>query len=421
MADIKIKTPVSDTGTIHVDDSTNSVDHSAINSKTDSPGDDSVIDNKVDDKMEDNASTSKESDESIIIDDKAYKLDKEGNAISDDGEVFMSKDELDKLSEVEPPSTDDVDVSIDDLEKTSGIELLDPDGNKITYDFTLEGLAKREKDIKEFGYKEGSNTALKEFFSANPDLYKAFVYKSKKGTLEGFSNEPYYKTIQLDVNNEDQLMNLIIEAEVKKGSSIERAKSIAKFFKAENKLEDEGKEAHNYLISLEDKEINEFESQRLQQEKEELEYQKKYFGTYFDEKGKEVIVGNEGSIYNKIVTKGKFGNFVIPQEGIKVTTPDNKVKTLSRKQIYDYISLPVTREGYTQAQLDDMKRLNNQDNLLYQYLLNLTGNNIGQLLQRKVLEEKSKDIKRRLQTKKSDSTSSPSESNKNKQLKVPVR
>lgn len=370
------------------------------------------------DQEKDINSDAQDAKEAVVIDDKEYNLDEEGNAVLEDGSVFKTKEELEALENADTDE-DKIDVSIVDLETLSGIEIKDSDGNKVDFEFTLDGLAKREQAIKQLGLKEGVNTAITDFFNANPDLYKAYLYKSKKGTLEGFSNEPFYKSIQVDTENEDQLMNFVIEAEIKKGSSPDRAKSIANFFKAENKLEEEGAEAHKYLVSLEEKEFNEFEKTRTENEQRELENQKKYYGTYFDENGKEVVVDAPGSVYDKVVKKGQFGNFVIPQDGVKVKSTDGKTTTLSRKQIFDYISRPVTKEGYTQAQLDDMKRLSNMDTLLYQYMMNLTGSNINQLLERRVLEEKSKVIKKRLQTK-STSDSKPNTST-SKHIKVPVK
>jgi len=415
MNEIKIKPPVTDTG---LDDKPKGdtppaepTGPSGVTGDTTPPADEGI------DKTP----------EVVVIDDNEYTLNESGDAVDKDGKVFKTKSELEELEEDDDPSTKDgetpsgkkEDVSISDIERLSGIEVF-KDGKKVEYDISLEGLAKREKDIKELGLKEGQDTAIKQLFNSNPDLYKAFLYKNKKGTLDGFTNEPFYQSVQLDKENEDQLFTFIVDAEVKKGSTPERAKSIAKFFKAENKLEEEGEAAYNYLVTQEKTETESYAKQEEQQKKNRIKKESEFFGTYFDETGKEVVVNKEGSVYNKIVEKGTFGNFVIPESGLKVKTSEGSSKTLTRKEVYDYISRPVTKEGYTQAQIDEMTRMGSMDAMLYQYMLNLTGNDINQLIQRKVLEEKGELIKKRLTTKSKTTQSHSKPDTKNKKLKVPI-
>jgi len=420
--EVKIKTPVTDTG---VDDKTTDTTSKQEEPKVGEPTGPVGNTGEADDTSDKDTSETKEV---VVIDSNEYTLNESGDAVDKDGNVFKTKSELEELSEEddksEPddsksPSGEERDVSISDIEKMSGIEVY-KEGKKVEYDVSLEGLAKREQDIKTLGLKEGEQSAIKQFFNSNPDLYKAYLYKSKKGSLDGFSNEPFYQSVELDTENEEQLFNFIVDAEVKKGSDPERAKSIAKFFKAENKLEDEGKAAYEYLTNQEKTEIDSFAKQEENQKKEQIKKETEFFGTYFDESGKEVIVNNEGSVYNKIVEKGSFGNFVIPEGGLKVKKGDGTEQTLSRKEIYDYTSKPVTKEGYTQAQIDEMKRMGNTDALLYQYILNLTGNDVSQLIERKILEEKGKMIKKRLVTKPTTSKSHSKPDKDNKKLKLPV-
>ena len=370
-------------------------------------------------------------DEVVEVDGTEYKINADGDAVGEGGKIFMKKEELDELEKgsseeekpkEEKPKQDDTDVTIEDLEKLSGIIITDESGKKVVHDFTLEGLAEREARIKELGLKEGVSQTLQEFFNNNPDLYKAYIHKQNKGTLEGFTNEPVYSQIELDETNEQQLFDLIVEAEVKKGSSVERARSIAKFFKAEDKLAEEGKTAHAYLADIEKRTIDKFkkDQDRVKQEKKQEEAQ--FFGTYFNENGKEVVVGGENTIYGKVVEKGKVGNFVIPQSGIKVKVGE-ETKVLTRRDIFDYMSKPVNNQGQTQAQIDLAKRFKDMDVLLESYLLNLTNNDVGTLVERKVLEEKSKNIKRRLSTGSKTGTGasdSPSR-DKDKRIKIPIR
>ncbi len=415
MAEIKIKTPVTDSGIEDVKETPPATDEK-IEEPTGSDESGKTTDEGI-------------KEEIISIDDVEYKLNENGDAVDKDGNVFKTKEELDKLEEGkdeegegkdESPGGETEDVSISDIEKLSGIEVY-KEGKKIEYDVSLEGLAKREKDIKELGLKEGEEAAITNFFNSNPDLYKAFLYKNKKGSLEGFTNEPFYQSVELDNDNEEQLFNFIVDAEVKKGSTPDRAKSIAKFFKAENKLQEEGEAAYNYLVTQEKNETEGFKKQEQKQKQERLKREKEFFGTYFDESGKEVVVNTEGSVYNKIVEKGKFGNFAIPESGLKIKNKDSTITTLNRREVYDYISKPVTKEGYTKAQIDEINRMSTMDSMLYQYLLNMTGNDISQFIERKVLEEKGKQIKKRLVTKSTASQPHSKSQDTGKKIKLPVQ
>ncbi len=417
MTEIKIKTPVTDTG---IDDEGKAPENTGDAPVETKPKTDDAPDDKPDDTP-----PKTETEEVIVVDDVEYTLNENGDALDKDGNVFKTKEELEELEkggedDDDPTGGKTEDVSIEDIEKLSGIEI-HKDGKKVDYDISIEGLAKREQDIKEKFIKEGQTAAINEFFNTNPDLYKAYLYKSKKGSLDGFSNEPFYQSVKLDQDNEEQLFNFIVDAEVKKGSTPDRAKSIAKFFKAENKLQEEGESAYNYLVNLEKSESEGFKKQEQKQIQERIKREKEFFGTYFDETGKEIIVNVENSVYDKIVKKGKFGNFAIPESGLKVKNKDGTIATLSRKEVYDYVSKPVSKEGYTQAQVDEMNRMGNMDSMLYQYLLNMTNNDINQFIQRKILEEKGKTIKKRLSTKSTASQPHSRSQDTGKKIKLPVQ
>ena len=365
-------------------------------------------------------SSGNDNEQSVEIDGTDYKLDENGNALDKDGNVFKTKEQLEELEENGGGAGDEDEVSIKDIEKASGITITGEDGKEVEYDMTVEGLAKREKDIKQLGIKEGSTAAINNFFKSNPDLYKAYMYKSQKGSLDGFSNTPYYQSIELDKNNEDQLFNFIIEAETKRGKTPERAKAYAEFIKNNNELAEYGEESFNYLKDLEQKEFESFEQDRIEKQKEQAKKEVEFYGTYYDESGKEVVANVENSVYDKIVNKGSVGKFAIPEEGISIKT-DKGQKKLSRKDIFDYISKPV-ENGNTQAIIDEYKNLQNMDTLLMRYISNLTGNDFSSLIEREMLKQKNKNIKKRLTTKPTNNGSGSKEKHAtNQRVKLAVQ
>jgi len=402
---IKVKLPLSDnTPPVEgaVDDTTQTASV---------PGDTTVDDTSTD--ASDDTSTTTTDDvevEQIEIDGNTYNLDSNGNAIDETGKVIMTADDIANNG------NDDTSISVDDIEQMSGIQLKDSDGNKIVFDLTVEGLAKREKLIQDSSIEQGRNSAITEFFQANPDLYKVFLHKQKTGTIENYQAEPVYSGMTLDVNNEDQLKSMIIAARIKKGDDADTANSYAEFCKVQNILQKQGESSYNYLKSLEDKDQNDYQQQTAVAKQKAIESDSKYYGTYYDDNGKEIIVNTPGSIYNKIVTQGKFGNYVIPENGISIKQGD-KVVTVSRRQIFDYVATPV-KDGRTQAQIDAATKYQDIDFMLQQYLLNLTGNDLSVFIERRVLEKKAQTIKKKIIT--SSNSGNANSGGGNKKIILPV-
>jgi len=308
--------------------------------------------------------------------DVKYVVDAEGNATLD-GKVVYTKAELVTLEE----GADD-DMTIELLEKTSGIEVLDETGKKITYELTLEGLAKRESDIKALGLKEGQTVAIEKFFESNPDLYDAFVYKQTYGTFDGFTNHVDYSKVVLVADNTDQLYDIIYKAELEKGNTPAKAKRYADLSKNDESLLVDATEALSFLSTSQSKIVTAKQAESQAVIQAEAEAENKYYGVAYAEDGKEVILDVKDSVYDIVVKTGKIGDLSIPLEGLKVKGKDGKVIVATRKQIFDYISVPVAENHgvvYTQAQLDDINRTNDKSELVLRYIGNLLGNDISQL------------------------------------------
>lgn len=379
-------------------------------------------DKKDKDSKNDKDSKEDEDDvELILVDNKEYKLDKYGNALKDDGSIFMSKEELDKLEKVDVKSEDESNegstLNVEDIEKYSGIELFDKEGNKIIYENTVEGIAKREADIKEHFLNEGKTSSINEFMENNPDIYRMVSYKDKHGTLEGYKEGIDYSKVVLDKTNEQQLSDIIIEAQLKKGDSIDRAKKILGYIKADGKLFEEAEESQQFLIDIDQKEKITERNEQQKKINDQIKQVENYYGFTYNEKGEEVPLNIEGSVYDTIINKGQVDDLVIPTDGIKVKS-DGKVKNHSRKDILRYIST-VVDNGFSQAQIDEQKRLSNSNKRLKQYIYNLTGGDISSLVNVAKKRDRVKDIKARLTTK--QSSSHTSNASTTKQVKLPIR
>lgn len=320
-----------------------------------------------------------------------FNLNDTGDAIDAEGKVIYTAAQLKEFEEPEKEVN-----SIEDISKLSGIVILSEDGIPKVYENTVEGFAQREADIKRLGYQEAAEKALESFFAENDDLAAMAKYKKTYGTLEGFNNHVDYTKLVLDKDNTEQLYDIIIKAELKKGTSIDRAKRIADFAKADNSLFIDAQESHTYLKTIQESEF----AQAIAKEKAELdaaiEVDNNYFGIAY-ENGKEKILNVENSIYDLVVNKGTFGGLTIPIEGITIKDPKGTPKHFTRRQIFDYISIPVAEidgELYSQAQIDEIKRTSNKEELIATYMRNLTGGNLDTLISTSKLKDKADQIRK---------------------------
>ena len=333
---------------------------------------------------------------SIIIADEAgteitYNLNEAGDALDVDGKVIYTADQIKGFEEPNVELN-----SIEDISKLSGIVILGEDGTPKKYENTIEGFAQREADIKRVGYQEAAEKALEAFFAENDDLAAMAKYKNTYGTLEGFNNHVDYTKLVLDKDNVDQLYDVIIKAELKKGTSIERAKRIADFAKADNSLFVDAQESHTYLKTIQEAETTQANARQKAELDAAIEVDNKYFGIAY-ENGKEKVLNVENSIYDLVVNKGTFGGLTIPIEGITIKDPKGDSKHFTRRQIFDYISLPVAEidgELYSQAQIDEIKRTANKEELIATYMRNLTGGNLDTLINTSKLQSKADQIRK---------------------------
>jgi len=303
------------------------------------------------------------------------------------------------------------------IQRYSGIELLDETGTPIEFENTVKGIAKREAFIKDMAEKQGRELAINELFESTPVIKDVLQYVKKNGSLEGFKPATDYSKVTLSKDNEDQLTNIIIEAELLKGNTLDKAKKYIDFYKADNQLYEEAIEAKNFIVSQKQAQ----EQARVQSEQESEAKRRKeireYYGIDYDKNGKEVVVNNEGSLYNKIVSKGTVGEFVIPEVGIKVTTPDGTLKTLTRRDIFNYIALAVDENGNSQADLDEIKYMSSTDNRIKRALFNLTAGDISALIPQAIANKKIKEVKRFITSAKPNTASKGSSTGA---LKTPV-
>lgn len=326
--------------------------------------------------------------------DTEFTLDAEGNALDASGKVVYTAAQIKEFSEEEDTNNGS---QLSAIVALSGVKVLNPDGTEKVYEDTVEGFAQREVDIKQLGYTEGASKAMDLFFKNNPELKSMYDYKRVNGSLENYSSFVDYSAIKLDSQNEGQLIDMIVAAEVAKGTTRERALRIANLSKMDNTLLVDAQDSQKYLVDSQAASIKRVEEQEAAAIQAEIEKEQKLFGIAYDEKGNAKVLNIEGSIYDMVVTKGKVGSITIPKDGVSVKQTDGTIKQFSRNEIFDYIYVPkveIDGEYYTQAQVDEYKRTLKADELVATYIRNLLGGDIQSLVRTAARQSKADEVRK---------------------------
>jgi hypothetical protein len=296
----------------------------------------------------------------LIIAEKEYKIDADGNAVHADG----TKIEKDKLLEMlkenvqQPTLSDDV---IADIAKVDGYDLQDENGNPLTFDATPEGIAKRTQYIVENEVAKRTENVVQDFLSKTPELNSAFQYLRTHGSLEGFANHVDYATVTLDKDDKQQLRELVISDMVGVGKSRQEAEDYAKFVEANNKLFDT---ADLVLKKKQEAQIKE-QADADAREAKQREDAERYFQEVQDKA-------------KAVVTDGKILDYQLPLN-LRIKGDDGTIKTVPRAEFEKYLFEPVTPEGYTMAQVKRMEYNKSIDNLIFDDLLMFLGMDTNQL------------------------------------------
>jgi hypothetical protein len=275
----------------------------------------------------------------VEIDDKKYKLNKEGNAVDETGKVIKSKADLIALTlaqeEVEPELN-----YISEIQKATNITLLSDNGQPIAYENTLQGLAQREQDVFKEGSKIGRVQYEQELLGRFPILNSIIEHLTINGSLNGFTEDVDYSKIAIG-DDEAQHIDIFTKAKLAQGMPKAEIDDLVKYYKEDKKLKGAAETGLTFLrTNQESKATTRATQVATAKAKQELE-QTKYW--------------NE--VHSVLQTKKLNVNdktFVIP-EVIKIKDGD-KVVTKTLKDFQDYIEKPLNFniEGtiYTMTQLE---------------------------------------------------------------------
>ena len=342
-----------------------------------------------------------------------YKLDKDGNALNTDGTVFKSKTDIDALLSASAPENT-LDIKVEDIAKLSGINPLNDRGEALTFEPTVEGLAQREVAIAQQSGDAGYEQAINDLYATYPQVPQLIKHIQLYGNLDNFGKSVSYSDIKLDKDNKEQHKNIIIEAEILAGKDLEDAKELADMYVANATSYKQAEKAHKYILGKES-ERDAIANAEIQSRQEIAQREAEaFYGVTRTKEGKLVALPNEDTIYDKIVNKGKIGEFTIPATGLTVNI-DGKQQKLSRADLFNYMSVIDNNIGTTRAMAMEQTYLRDKDKYILHYLGILTGYNYSELIKDAVGIEKINNI-RRIRIKE---TTTPTDNTKGLKVKMP--
>lgn len=336
----------------------------------------------------------------IYIDDKPYKLDANGNAVNEDGSIFKKADEVQELLDQQ-----DNPLNIKAIQELSNIVIKDESGKPIEYENTPEGLAKYVLDVRNYGAATSSDSYLQQYLEKYPWIGSAMRYYDENGNLDGFGKREDYSKVQIDEENKDQHSSIIIAGKIAKGETPEEAKRLAKFYADDGRSAEVAKAELKYLQNKQKQEDDVNSQSIAEQYRNQLEEAKKTWGVYIDEDGSIKATDDKGTIYDKIVRqktiKTNSGKEIKLPAVIKRTV-NNKVITSEPKDFFNYVyqvknyNIDGQIVQMTQYDYDDyMENKDNYvDNTLIKALQKFTGKNHEDIINNFVKQQEVNKIKK---------------------------
>lgn len=313
----------------------------------------------------------------IEIGDDSYTVDKEGNLVDKDGNIFKeAKDVQEFLKGFDVDNSDsDEELNIDNIQKALGIELTDDNDQPIQFENTIEGVKSYVNSVIEAQKKDVAEAAIAAVFTKYPIVEQFLNYYIANGeSYEGFGQTPDRSNITIDDNNEAQQENIIRTA-WKERNMAGDVESYIQYLKASNILAATARTELKALQESDKQKRDEYEKEAKRVEEEKAKSLKEYWDG----------VAN-------VITSRKIAGYEIPEQIL--ITRDGKKLTATPKDFFNYV-YQVDKDGKSAYAKDFAKLTPEQkrDDEILRAFLTFTGGTYANLIDMAIKEEKIKTLK----------------------------
>lgn len=300
----------------------------------------------------------------ITIDDAAYTIDENGNAIDSNNQIKFTVDEIKAMLD----NNDDSSI-IDTLIGNFG-EIKDEAGNVMQFEDTPEGVNSLVETIITSKAEEIGNQAILNLFEAYPVLETIVNYIDVNGSLEGFNNKIDRSGITLDADNEAQLLQVCREYYNSIGFDGD-IDNLLNYYKDSGVLLTEAQKSLDKLVAADEAEKAKLKAEADAINAQELEAEKQYWNSV-----------------KTIVDKGELLGYKIPDK-INISK-DGKKTVATRNDFFNYLYKPVNADGDSQYNIDEKakKQEVRLENKILEAYLTFTGSDYSSLVGMAVNKEK---------------------------------
>lgn len=311
-----------------------------------------------DENNENDNPTKLEEGTTLEIGDAKYTVDKDGNVIDSNGNIFKEAAQVSEwMKEFDNVEENTSDISIDSIKAAIGIEITDDNDKPIVFDNTVEGIKSYVDSVIETSKQEHYDTAINTLYQKYPIVKDVINYYIANGnSLEGFGQVPDRSGIEIDDNNEAQQEQIIRTAWSERNQRGD-VNSYINYLKSSGTLLATAKEELDGLKEADAQYKRDIEVKAAAEEKERVETLERYWNGVHD-----------------IVKSRKIAGYQIP-ESIVITRNGQKL-SVTPEDFFNYI-YRVDKEGKSAYERDletetpDVRR---DDEILRAYLKYVGGN-----------------------------------------------
>lgn len=310
------------------------------------------------------------------LDDKTYTVDENGNVIDDKGAIFKeAKDVADWIKSFNVDDTNENDITIDNIIKAVGTEIVDDDEKPIQFENTANGIKSYIDAVVEVSKNDVTEAALNTLFTQYPFIKDAInYYKANGNSLEGFNEIVDRSDITLDKDNEEQQKEIIRTAWKERGAKGD-VEGYIDYLKSSGSLATIAEDELNNLKQYDADRKAKLAEEAKKAQDEEIRYYQDYWNGV-----------------KEVIDSRKIADYQIP-ESIIINRNGQKL-TVTPNDFFNYL-YRVDKEGFSQYQRDLAAQDQNarRDDEILRAYLTFVGGNYSNLVDMAINEKEVKFIR----------------------------
>lgn len=363
------KTNIS-TGKVETSNDATDLGNDANNGEKEEPKEDKKDEGSEENKSEYSPGTKFE------LDDKIYTVDENGNVIDDKGAIFKeAKDVADWIKSFNVDDTNENDITIDNIIKAVGTEIVDDDEKPIQFENTANGIKSYIDAVVEVSKNDVAEAALNTLFTQYPFIKDAInYYKANGNSLEGFNEVVDRSDVTLDKDNEEQQKEIIRTAWKERGAKGD-VEGYIDYLKSSGSLATIAEDELNNLKQYDADRKAKLAEEAKKAQDEEIRYYQDYWNGV-----------------KEVIDSRKIANYQIP-ESIIINRNGQKL-TVTPNDFFNYL-YRVDKEGFSQYQRDLAAQDQNarRDDEILRAYLTFVGGNYSNLVDMAINEKEVKSIR----------------------------